>query len=185
MFELNRKQSDRADFPIQSSAMKVAIELDFGDVLVPKEAQRRLAFEHLRRLVLSSTEDDLTALGMTTPVRSFEAEDNRLPVVRSFSQNQWNKPDGLDMRIVKSAHRVILEVAKRGQTGREVLASDLVGSVGLSAPTLGRLLRDEEEASQYLRQYVSIRPHGRTRALDLTPEGRVLASRIRANVVPS
>ena len=62
---------------------------------------------------------------------------------------------------------------------------DLVGSIGLSAPTLGRLLRDGEPANRYLSPYVIVTPHGRTKALDLTPEGRMLASKIRAGVVPS
>jgi hypothetical protein len=56
--------------------------------------------------------------------------------------------------------------------------------MGLSAPTIGRLLRPGDPGNAYLSQYVRIHPDGRTKTLDLTPEGRVLASKIRAEVVP-
>ena len=53
----------------------------------------------------------------------------------------WNKPGALDMRIVKSAHRMVLEVAQRGASGRSVLASELVGEVVFSEWTSDGRLR--------------------------------------------
>lgn len=131
------------------------------DIDAPAEEQRRLALHVLQQIVEETRESDLQVL----------------------SPMQEETP-AIDLRIVKSAHRLVQEVARRGERGRVVLAADLVSDGGLSAPTIGRLLREGNAGAEYLRRYVVVRPHGRTKALDLTPEGRLLASRIRAGAVP-
>jgi len=90
---------------------------------------------------------------------------------------------GLDLRIVKSAthHR---GSRRQGRLRPRRPGRRTRGSIGLSAPTIGRLLRDGEPANDYLKQYVTVTPNGRTKALDLTPAGRLLASKIRAGSVP-
>ncbi len=179
VFELNRKQvlGERA-WPIKGLHARIDIELDF-DGNVPAKAARRMAMEMLRELIENTDEDELTALSQ--PMHRTAS----VPEREGSEEEDWSKPEDLDLRVVKSAHRVVQEIAKRGMSGRAVLAADLVGSIGLSAPTLGRLLRDGEPANRYLSDYVIVTPHGRTKALDLTPEGRMLASKIRAGVVPS
>ncbi len=180
VFELNRKQvlGERA-WPLKGLHARIDIELDL-DGNVPAKAARRMAMEMLRELVENTDEDELTALSQ--PMHRTAA----VPEGEGGGDDEdWSKPDDLDLRVVKSAHRVVQEISKRGMSGRAVLAADLVGSIGLSAPTLGRLLRDGEPANRYLADYVIVTPHGRTKALDLTPAGRMLASKIRAGVVPS
>lgn len=174
LYELHRKEScDEAEWPLRSVKVRVSAEADFGGNAVPGPAQRRSVLIALRRALENAEEGDITIL--SNPITSFtEREPNR-----------WEKPSDLDLRVIKSAHRVVSEVARRSQSGRVVLASELVGSIGLSAPTIGRLLREGERANQYLTQYVVVSSHGRTKALDLTPTGRLLASKIRAGVVPA
>ncbi len=179
VFELNRKQLlGESAFPVKAFHARIDIEMDFAGIDVPAKAARRLALEHLRTLIENADEEELQ------PLTQAMHRTGATPEAPEQEQD-WEKPDDLDLRVVKSAHRVIQEVARRGASGRAVLAADLVGSIGLSAPTLGRLLRDGEPAHDYLAPYVIVTPHGRTKALDLTPEGRVLASKIRAGVVPS
>lgn len=169
-FELNRKLLlGEAAWPVAGLHARIDIELDVVSG-VPGKAARRLALMHLRELVAELEEDELTTLSH--------------PLGDAAGRDNWDKPD-LDLRVIKSAHRVVSEVAKRGVSGREVLASELVGSIGLSAPTLGRLLRDGEQGFDYLSQFVRVTPSGRTKALDLTADGRLLASQIRAGTVPA
>lgn len=179
LFEVKRKEAvGEEDFPLLGYTSTITLGVDFGDVEVPPRAARRIAFNVLREIADTLCEDDVHVK------EEGEAPDvNDLPVVRR-NGDTWRKPDGLDMRVIKSAHRVVMEVAKRGVGGRAVLASDLVGSIGLSAPTVGRLLKDGDPGYDYLKPYVTVTPHGRTKAVDLTPEGRILASKIRAGSVP-
>ena len=183
LYELIRKETKgEADFPLAGMQARLAISLDFGAADVPPKARRRIAAQVLRDLVNNLDEEELVAANPSqflTPDAPIS-----VPDVTPRRHDQWLQPNGLDLRIVKSAHRIIAEVAEKGVSGRVVLASELVGSIGLSAPTIGRLLRDGESANDYLKQFVTITPTGRTKALDLTPAGRLLASKIRAGSVP-
>lgn len=181
LFEFNRKESaGEEEFPLLGVNAKVSVAIDFGDIVVPPRAARRIAFHTLRDIMESMSEDELT------PQNASEHREQE-PIVAALARrsDNWRKPDELDMRVIKSAHRIVLEVSKRGVGGRSVLASDLVGSIGLSAPTVGRLLKDGDPGHEYLAPFVSISPHGRTKALDLTAEGRILASKIRAGSIPA
>lgn len=180
LFELKRKENlGEEEFPLLAYAGNLRIGVDFGDIVVPPRAARRIAFNMMREIADTISEEELH-LVEPDEAKSIGSE---MHVVRR-NGDHWRKPDGLDLRVIKSAHRVILEVAKRGVGGRSVLASDLVGSIGLSAPTVGRLLKDGDPGHDYLKPYVTISPHGRTKAIDLTAEGRILASKIRAEAVP-
>lgn len=184
LYELNRKETKgEADYPLVSAQIKVAVSLDFGAHEVPPKARRRMAAQVLREMASGLDEEELVAAN--APGHILQTEPTELPDVSARHANGWVQPAGLDLRIVKSAHRIIQEVAEKGVSGRVVLASELVGSVGLSAPTIGRLLRDGEPANDYLKQYVVAIASGRTKALDLTASGRLLASKIRAGTVPA
>lgn len=164
------------EFPATLVAVRLQLDLGLATPNVPQAAQRRLAWRLLKELMADIQPEELKLEGLPATV-----ETGMAPI----SVSDWNKPGELDMRIVKSAHRMVLEVAQRGASGRSVLASELVGTVGLSAPTVGRLLKDGEAANEYVRQFVQATPAGRTKALDLTPKGRLLASKIRAGTVPA
>jgi hypothetical protein len=176
-FLLDRTESLGDDeFPATLVAVRLQLDLGLATPNVPQAAQRRIAWRLLKELVADVQPEELQIEGLPATV-----ETGMAPI----SVSDWNKPGELDMRIVKSAHRMVLEVAQRGASGRSVLASELVGTVGLSAPTVGRLLKDGEAANEYVRQFVQATPAGRTKALDLTPKGRLLASKIRAGTVPA
>jgi hypothetical protein len=184
LFELNRKDDlEEAHFPLQGYNVKLTISLDLGEADVPPAARRRLAAWALRNLAEGLDEEELVA--SNAPGFTVQTEKPTPSELALRRPDGWMPPEGLDLRIVKSAHRIILEIAERGVRGGIVLASDLVDSSGLSAPTIGRLVREGEPANDYLKQYVMVTLHGRTKALDLTPAGRLLASKIRAGSIPS
>ncbi len=169
---------DDSDFPLKGLQMKINVSLDFGAVEVPYRASRKIAARVIREWLADAQPEDLHAVAAPQQEPTEEEPKERRP-------GAWDKPDGVDMRVIRSAHRMIQEVSKRGQNGRAVLASELVGLPGLSAPTVGRLLRETEPINDYLKQFILVTPAGRTKAIDLSPSGRVLASKIRAGVVPS
>lgn len=164
------------EFPATLVSVHLQLDLGLATPNVPQAAQRRMAWRLLKELIADVQPEELKLEGLP---ETMEAG------MEPISVSDWSKPGELDMRIIKSAHRMVLEVAQRGASGRSVLASELVGAVGLSAPTVGRLLKDGEAANEYVRQFVQATPAGRTKALDLTPKGRLLASKIRAGTVPA
>jgi hypothetical protein len=176
-FLLERTESLGDDeFPATLVAVRLQLDVGLATPNVPQAAQRRIAWRLLKELMGDVQPEELQLEGLPEVAE---------PTIAPISVSDWSKPGELDMRIVKSAHRMVLEVAQRGASGRSVLASELVGAVGLSAPTVGRLLKDGEAANEYLRQFVQATAAGRTKALDLTPKGRLLASKIRAGTVPA
>ena len=164
------------EFPATLVSIRLQIDVGLATPSVPQAAVRRMAWRLLRETIADVQPEELKLEGLPEVVEAS---------VPPISVSDWAKPGELDMRIIKSAHRMVLEVAQRGASGRSVLASELVGAVGLSAPTVGRLLKEGEVANDYLRQFVQATPAGRTKALDLTPKGRLLASKIRAGTVPA
>jgi hypothetical protein len=186
-FSLERTESLGDDeFPATLVSVRLQLDLGLASHDLPQAAQRRLAWRLLKELVADVQPEELHLEGLPETandgIGNGHGHDQGLAPI---SVSDWNKPGELDMRIVKSAHRMVLEVAQRGASGRSVLASELVGAVGLSAPTVGRLLKEGETANEYVRQFVQATPAGRTKALDLTPKGRLLASKIRAGTVPA
>lgn len=182
LLEWTRKQSyGEEDFPLHSIQAKLSISLETG-AGVPTAAARRIALRAVRELLTEAHDEDfLTVASHSEEVHHVVADAGNQ---EAAGANGWIQPAGLDLRIIKSAHRLVLEVARRGESGRAVLASELVGAMGLSAPTIGRLLRDGDPGAAYLGRFLSSAANGRTKALDLKPEGRLLASKIRAGVVP-
>ncbi|MCA1819093.1 MAG: hypothetical protein LC620_03415, partial [Halobacteriales archaeon] len=149
LYELSRKENlGEANFPLQGYHVKMTISLDMGQVEVPPKARRHLAAWVLQELAESLDEEELVAAN--APGYTVQTETPSASELALRRTDGWIQPDGLDLRIVKSAHRIILEVAERGVSGRVVLASELVGASGLSAPTIGRLLREGEPANDYL-----------------------------------
>lgn len=184
-FVLNRKETlGEEDYPLRGFHARVQVAMDLRDAPVPAKAQRRIALRLLRELVEEARPIDLSPLrhAMSQPAARRGGDEADEP---EGEPEEWDQPGDVDLRLVKSAHRVIQEVARRAQTGRLIMASDLIGASGLSAPTIGRLLREGDPAFEYLQKYVHVSQQGRTKALDLTREGRLLASKIRAGVVPS
>ncbi|MEA3136342.1 MAG: hypothetical protein QOC71_623, partial [Thermoplasmata archaeon] len=164
-FLLERTESLGDDeFPATLVSVRLQLDLGLGTHEVPQAAQRRIAWRLLKELVADIQPEELHLEGLPETDANGHANGNGQGMA-PISVSDWNKPGELDMRIVKSAHRMVLEVAQRGASGRSVLASELVGAVGLSAPTVGRLLKEGESANEYVRQFVQATPAGRTKAL--------------------
>lgn len=179
------ESSSEEDFPLQHLDLEMNVHLDFGGIDVPDPARRRIAVHALKRIIDAIDGDDLEQDGAGRRIPRRPSTRPPARQVEYESGDDWIRPAGIDMRVIKSAHRVVQEIAKRGVNGRAVLASELVQDGLVSAPTMSRLLRDDEVAGQYLSPYLVVSASGRTKALDLTAKGRLLASKIRAGVVPS
>jgi hypothetical protein len=188
LLEWTRKQTyGEEDFPLHSVQAKLALTVETAGT-VPTSAVRRIAMRALKELLEEAHEEDLLAVASHAeeipPPHLENGHGNGNGHGHNGTNGSWIQPAGLDLRIIKSAHRLILEVARRGESGRAVLASELVGAMGLSAPTIGRLLREGDPGADYIARFVNTSANGRTKAIDLKPEGRLLASKIRAGVVP-
>ena len=167
-------------YPLRSVDLSVEVEVDLATEDIPEAAKRRLARKALQRIVRDLEGDEFSSHEEGPPLKAHIE-----PLDVSVNPDNWVRPAGIDMRVVKSAHRVVKEVSKRGESGQAVLASELVQDGLVSAPTMSRLLREDEAGGQYLAPFVQVSDAGRTKALDLTPKGRLLASKIRAGVVPA
>lgn len=184
-FELNRKRTlDESHWPLGGFHADLAIDLELSDPDIPVQAQRRLALQALRRMLREAEleafeEGDSGEVALEAP-RPAEPE----PAEEEPQEEEWVKPEELDLRVIKSAHRLLMGIAKHTHTGRPVMASDLVGSIGLSAPTMGRLLRDGEPGYEYLKPFIEVKQEGRTKALKLSPEGKELVAKIGAGEAP-
>lgn len=165
-------EADEADYPVREYSAKLTFNMDLHTPDMPDAAGKRMAHRMIQDVIAKLQEEDLKLLG----------EDGAL--ANEDPNANWTKPDDVDMRVVKSAHRVISEVAHRSQNGRPVLAAELIQDGLISAPTMSRLMRSGEAAGQYMNPYIRVQPEGRTKAIDLTPAGKILASRIRAGIVP-
>lgn len=169
------------DYPLESVDVAIDVDVQVVDG-VPDAASRKLAISALRRIAQQLEGEDLEGDTDGRPLITTP----RPPRPPSLNHDDdWVRPAGIDMRIVKSAHKLVQEVAKRGENGRAVLASELIQEGLVSAPTMSRMLRNDETAGQYLEPFVTITDAGRTKAIDLTAKGRLLASKIRAGTIPT
>ncbi len=86
---------------------------------------------------------------------------------------------------LKAAHRLVDAIFLLSVHGRAPTTGDIIKSRKIAAPTLYKLLDPEGEPWHYLERYVKVWTSKNKRLLDLTPEGRVLASCVRAGEVPA
>jgi len=92
----------------------------------------------------------------------------------------WRKPD-LHGKALRTVHRVVLELAKEdGLTVQELHERSRI-----SLPALYKTLKDDQPQGQYAAKYIQSTKMGRSQILDLNPEGKLLASLIRAGKVPA
>lgn len=86
---------------------------------------------------------------------------------------------------LKACHRLVDSVFLLSAHGKVVTTGDVLKSRKIAPRTLYKLIDPGSEAWKYLDPYLHVYESGSKRLLDLTEEGRVLASQIRAGATPS
>jgi len=95
---------------------------------------------------------------------------------------RWQKPD-LHAKAMKSVHRVVLALAKADRKGFTV--QEVVEKARISAVPAYKMLKDDQPQGAYAARFLRTTKIGRSQVVDLTREGRHLASLIRAGEVPA
>ncbi len=90
----------------------------------------------------------------------------------------------LPQSTLKACHRLVDAVFLASVHGRAVTTGDIVKSRKIAARTLYKLIDPDGPAWSYLEPYLHVYESGSKRVVDLTEEGRLLASQVRAGAVP-
>lgn len=124
--------------------------------------------------------------GGPAPVQLHEAtahkEEDGNATARLVGQ-EWKPPKDLHGKQVKTIHRMVQSVEELTRRGQPAVPQDVSDHSGLSLPTVYNALRDDSPAVRYVRELFLVGQAGRTRVLDLTAQGRRVASLIRAGRV--
>ncbi len=95
---------------------------------------------------------------------------------------EWKRPELSDTDL-KACHQLLEGLLLLGVHGRAVSTGDLVKKGKIGARALYRIINPDTDAYAYLKPYIlDLKSRGR-RLLDLTPEGRLLASQIRVGAI--
>ncbi len=150
---------------------------------------RRMAFRQLKRIIEGWDEENwLLHSQMITPIAK-ERKDVEVPFHMADRESrperpklQWQRPE-LNDSDLKACHQLLEGLLLLGVHGRAVSTGDLVKKGKIGARALYRIINPESEAYAYLKPYIQdMKSRGR-RLLDLTPEGRLLASQIRVGAI--
>ncbi len=96
---------------------------------------------------------------------------------------EWQRPTEISDADLKACHQLLEGLLLLGVHGRAVSTGDLVKQRKIGARALYRIINEDSPAYAYLKPYIQdMKSRGR-RLLDLTPEGRQLASQIRTGVI--
>lgn len=95
---------------------------------------------------------------------------------------RWERPD-LHAKSMKSVHRVVDALGKAG--GRGLTVQEICERARISPVPAYKLLKEDTPAGAYAARYVRATKVGRSQVVDLTADGRRLASLIRAGDVPA
>lgn len=104
------------------------------------------------------------------------------PVARLIG-SEWRRPQDVHGKALKTVHRVVAELDKAGRKGLTV--QEIQDRTGLSLAPLYNLLKADQPQGRYASKYISATKVGRSQVLDLSTDGRYLASLIRADKVPA
>lgn len=113
--------------------------------------------------------------------RHFVGDGPKPPTVQLLGSS-WRAPP-LHGKALKTVHRAIAAIDSSG--GRGVTIQDLNEKTGISLPPLYKMINPEEETGEYASKFLRVTKIGRTQVIDLTSEGRHLASLVRAGKVPA
>lgn len=122
--------------------------------------------------------------GRQEMVRMVDPQANGASVVRLMGQ-EWRPPSDLHGKQVRTVHRMVKAVDELTRDGRGATAQEISDHGRIALPTVYNALREDSPAADYVARLFLSTKMGRSRVVDLTQEGRYLASLIRANKVPA
>ncbi len=164
-----------SEFPMKGLSMDLVIELACDDV--PDAATRRHGAALLRVLA------DRMEHGKGTLIDLAPGEEK--PGQNQAEADTWTIPSDLHMKSVKGGHRFLLAAAALLEKGPAPTLAEIAAKAKMSMPPLYRYLDSTDGTGAYLAPLISITKKGRAQVIDLTPLGRIIASRIRAGSLPS
>lgn len=175
-----------------ATALDLTVRMAWEDLDADLDVQevRRMALRQLKRIIDKWDEEDWqrhTRLSNPMPRRDMEVE---MPFHLSDREERpprpkldWQRPAELSKPDLRAAHQLLEGLLLLGVHGRAVGTGDLVKARKIGARALYRILDPDSDAYKYLRPYIrDMKSRGR-RLLDLTPEGRELASKIRSGAI--
>ncbi len=151
---------------------------------------RRMAFRQLKRIIDKWDEEGwLSHSQIITPIPSEKKKEIEVPfhVAERGTRPErpkldWHRPE-LNDSDLKACHQLLEGLLLLGVHGRAVSTGDLVKKGKIGARALYRIINTDSDAYAYLQPYIQdMKSRGR-RLLDLTPEGRLLASQIRVGAI--
>lgn len=83
---------------------------------------------------------------------------------------------------MKSVHRVVQAIAQAGEKGLTV--QEVIEKARISGVPAYKMLKADHLQGEYAARFLRTTKVGRNQVVDVTPEGRQLASLIRAGKVP-
>jgi len=163
--------------------MRVKLSQDyvFNEDGLPKNVEVTLAFEHEGAVPVESI---LAAVAKRLDPPEAPSQGEPLALRASAASHlvgsAWRKPD-LHGKALRTVHRVVLELGKEdGLTVQELHERSRI-----SLPALYKVLKADQPQGEYASKYIRTTKVGRSQVLDLSPEGKLLASLIRAKKVPA
>lgn len=168
-------EHDETHYPIGATSVEVVV--DFAADNVPEPAQRRFFAEALRAIAsrIELGEGDLTEL----------MEGERAPGDVQAEAASWQVPEELHMKSGKAAHRFLLAATELAEKGPAPTTQEVAEKAHMSLPPVYRYIDPETPAGKYLEPLIRVEKRGRAYTIDVTPLGRLVASRIRAGSLPS
>ncbi len=154
------------------------------------EALRRHALQELKRIVAALEEEkwaqQATLTGGQVKGRTVTEGPFHVPASQRRPPRptlKW-RPPKLPPAKLALCHDILEGLLLLGVHGRAVPIGDLHKKRSIPQAKLYAALKEGSATQAYLSQYVEERRSGGKRLLDLTPEGRILASQIRAGELP-
>lgn len=175
-----------------AKALDLTVRMAYEDLdpeLTPNEI-RKMALRQFQRLVANWDLENWTNHSqLSNPM-----VDRRAPVDGPYHLGEgdkrpdrpkleWQRPNDLKESDLKACHQLLEGLLLLGVHGRAVSTGDLVKQRKIGARALYRIINQDSDAYHYLEPYIQdMKSRGR-RLLDLTSEGRQLASQIRTGVI--
>lgn len=96
----------------------------------------------------------------------------------------WKPPQDLHGRAWKTVHRILMGVHDATQRGQAAMAKDVQERTKISLVPIYNVMKPDTPTGKYAAKYLLVGDQGRNKSLDLTKEGSLLVSLMRAGKVP-
>jgi len=166
--------------------VKLSHDYVFTEEGLPKSVEVALAFDYQGTVPVDAILAAVAKRLAPSPVPEEASNGDAEPLAMRASAashligSTWRKPD-LHGKALRTVHRVVLELSKEDGLG----VKELHERSQISLPALYKVLKDDQPQGEYASKYIRATKVGRSQVLDLTSEGKLLASLIRAKKVPA